>query len=187
MKAGTFSGHTHAKQGECRCSDVVQLQAHAVVNFVVLQSDVVLENAVPARQVNKRESWKEQSTRESSANTSTTRRQSSSNVPLLKPDFFGARACLRRNELLQIADGVIGIALDSNFLAQTVVAHNLDHALEERERDTNDLRSHNTQHISKIMRGSSCQPSQRAPTPPSTTRMLLLPATRQRLKQKPNV
>ena len=55
------------------------------------------------------------------------RQQRMPNAPLLKPDFFGARACLRRNQLLQIADGIIGIALDSDFLAQTVVANHLDH------------------------------------------------------------
>jgi hypothetical protein len=32
-------------------SDVIQLQAHAVVDLVILQGDVVLENAVPARMV----------------------------------------------------------------------------------------------------------------------------------------
>lgn len=33
--------------GKCADSDVIQLQAHAVVDFVVFQGDVVLEDAVP--------------------------------------------------------------------------------------------------------------------------------------------
>jgi hypothetical protein len=48
-------------------------------------------------------------------------------VPLLKADLLGARSRLGRDELLEVADGVVGVALDPHLLAQAVVAHHLNH------------------------------------------------------------
>ena len=48
-------------------------------------------------------------------------------VPLLQADLLGARARLRGNELLEVADRVVHVALDAHLLAQTIVAHNLYH------------------------------------------------------------
>lgn len=38
-------------------------------------------------------------------------------VPLLQTKLLRSRASLRRNELLQVCNGVVGVALDPNFLA----------------------------------------------------------------------
>lgn len=48
-------------------------------------------------------------------------------VPLLKADLLGARSRLGRDELLEVPDGVVGVALDPHLLAQAVVAHHLNH------------------------------------------------------------
>jgi hypothetical protein len=48
-------------------------------------------------------------------------------VPLLDADLLGARARLRRHQLLEVADGVVLVALDAHLLAETVVQHHLDH------------------------------------------------------------
>ena len=49
--------------------------------------------------------------------------------PLLEPDLVGPRAGLRGRELLQVADGVVLVALDSDLLAEAVVEDDLDHSL----------------------------------------------------------
>ncbi|CAH0374783.1 unnamed protein product [Pelagomonas calceolata] len=72
---------------------VVQLEAHAVVDLVVLERDVVLEDG----------------------------------VPLLDADLLGPGAALRRDELFQVADRVVLVALHPNLLAEAVVADDLDH------------------------------------------------------------
>lgn len=46
-------------------------------------------------------------------------------VPLL--DLLGARPCLRRHQLLEVADGVVLVALGPHLLPQAVVQHHLDH------------------------------------------------------------
>ncbi len=50
----------------------------------------------------------------------------------MKPNLFRARACLRRDELLQVADGVVRVAFDTNFLAKAIVTNNFDHGADER-------------------------------------------------------
>ena len=70
-----------------------QFETHAVVDFVVLQRDVVFENR----------------------------------VPLLNADLLRARARLRREQLLQVADGVILVAFDADFFPEPVIADDLDH------------------------------------------------------------
>jgi len=72
---------------------VVELEAHAVVNLVVLEGDVVLVGV----------------------------------VPLLDPDLVGPRPRLRRHQLLQVADGVVLVALHAHLLPQSIVEHHLDH------------------------------------------------------------
>lgn len=49
-------------------------------------------------------------------------------VPFLDPDFLRSRPDLRSDELLQIADGVVFVALDADLLAQTVVQNHFNHA-----------------------------------------------------------
>lgn len=72
---------------------VVELEAHAVVDLVVAEGDVVLVDG----------------------------------VPLLDADLLGPGARLRRHELLEVADGVVLVALDPHLLPQPVVEHHLDH------------------------------------------------------------
>ena len=43
-------------------------------------------------------------------------------VPLLDAQLLGPRAGLRGEELLEVADGVVRVALDADLLAQPVVA-----------------------------------------------------------------
>ena len=47
LEAGWWREHFE----KCTNSDVIQLQAHSVVDFVVFQCDVVLEDAVPDHRV----------------------------------------------------------------------------------------------------------------------------------------
>ena len=61
--------------------------------------------------------------------------QVAQNAPLLEPDLFGACAGLRGDELLQVSDGVIRVAFNSDLLSKTIVTNHLDHALN--KRDTN--------------------------------------------------
>ena len=58
------------------------------------------------------------------------------NVPLLEPDLFGACAGLRSDELLQVSDGVIRVAFNSDLLSKTIVTNHLDHALNKRDTET---------------------------------------------------
>merc|ERR1719421_2582194 len=71
---------------------VVQLEAHAVVNLIVVERDVVLVHG----------------------------------VPLLDPKLLRPCACLRSKQLFQVANCVIWVALDADFLAEAVVADHLD-------------------------------------------------------------
>ncbi|MFS8012491.1 hypothetical protein Hanom_Chr14g01321521 [Helianthus anomalus] len=48
-------------------------------------------------------------------------------VPLLDPNLVSASTGLRCNELLQVADGVVVVALHTDLLPQTIVQHHLDH------------------------------------------------------------
>jgi hypothetical protein len=48
-------------------------------------------------------------------------------VPLLEHDLVPAGARLRRDQLLEVADGVVLVALDPDLLAQAVVHRDLDH------------------------------------------------------------
>ena len=72
---------------------VVELQAHAVMDLVILERDVVLVHR----------------------------------VPLLDAQLLRARAGLRGEQLLEVANGVVLVALDADLLAQPVVADDLDH------------------------------------------------------------
>lgn len=72
---------------------VVEFETHAVVDLVILESDVILVDG----------------------------------VPLLDADLVGSGARLSRHKLLQVADGVIVVALHAHLLSQSVVQHHLDH------------------------------------------------------------
>ena len=72
---------------------VVEFEAHAVVDLVVAEGDVVLVDV----------------------------------VPLLDADLIGARARLRRHQLLQVSDCVVVVALHPNLLPQPIVQHHLYH------------------------------------------------------------
>ena len=48
-------------------------------------------------------------------------------TPLLQNDLLRFGTGLGSNELLQVADGVVRIAFDTHFLAQTVVTDDFDH------------------------------------------------------------
>jgi hypothetical protein len=52
VQQGNFSSN-RADMQTWSVSDIVQFQAHSVVDFVVFQRDVVLENAVPKSNVSK--------------------------------------------------------------------------------------------------------------------------------------
>ena len=82
-------------------SVVVELETHAVVDLVVLESDVVFVDV----------------------------------VPLLDPNLLGLGSGLSCHELLEVADGVVLVALHSDLLPQPVVQHHLDHLL--RSTDSN--------------------------------------------------
>lgn len=72
---------------------VVEFEAHAVVDFVVLESNMILVDI----------------------------------VPLLNPNLLGSSPSLGSHELLQVADGVVFVALHSHLLPQPIVQHHLDH------------------------------------------------------------
>ena len=72
---------------------VVELEAHAIVNLVILESDVVFVDV----------------------------------VPLLDPNLVGPRTSLSRHKLLQVAYGVILVALHTYLLPQPIVQHHLYH------------------------------------------------------------
>ncbi|GLT70135.1 hypothetical protein SLA2020_422320 [Shorea laevis] len=48
-------------------------------------------------------------------------------VPLLDPDLLRPCPCLRRYQLLQVADRVIVVALHPDLLPQPIVQHYFDH------------------------------------------------------------
>ena len=50
-------------------------------------------------------------------------------VPLLEDDLLPASSRLSGDELLQVADGIVGVALHADFLPQTIVASNFNHFL----------------------------------------------------------
>nr|ACU13964.1 unknown [Glycine max] len=75
------------------CLVVVEFETHAVVDLVILESDVILVYG----------------------------------VPLLDADLVGSCARLSRHQLLQVADGVIVVALHAHLLPQSIVQHHLDH------------------------------------------------------------
>ena len=83
--AGIFS--SNSSHTAFTKSAVVELEAHAIVYLVVLESDVVLVDC----------------------------------VPFLNPDLLGPSTRLSRNELLQITDGVIFVALHPDLLPQPIV------------------------------------------------------------------
>lgn len=72
---------------------VIEFEAHAVVNLVVLESDVVLVDV----------------------------------VPLLNPNLVGSSPGLSRHQLLQVAYGVVFVALHAHLLPEPVVQHHLNH------------------------------------------------------------
>lgn len=72
---------------------VIEFKAHAVVNLVVLESDVVLVDV----------------------------------VPLLNPNLVGSSPGLSRHQLLQVAYGVVFVALHAHLLPEPVVQHHLNH------------------------------------------------------------
>ena len=60
-------------------------------------------------------------------------------VPFLDAQFFGARSRLRREQLLEVADGILRIAFHPDLLAQSVVADYLNlSAVDAKERDVID-------------------------------------------------
>jgi len=50
-------------------------------------------------------------------------------VPLLEYDFVSTSACLSCNELFQIANGIVFVALDAHLLSKPVVDCDLNHSL----------------------------------------------------------
>lgn len=72
---------------------VVELEAHAVMDFIVLEGDVVLVDV----------------------------------VPLLDPNLVGSGTRLSSHELLEVAYGVILVALHLHLLPETIVQHHLNH------------------------------------------------------------
>merc|ERR1719401_906317 len=74
-------------------SVVVQLQAHSVLDFVILKRDVVLVDV----------------------------------VPLLDPDFLPPCTALGGDELLEVADRVVRVALHADLPPDAVVADHFYH------------------------------------------------------------
>ena len=74
---------------------VVEFKAHAIVDFVIPQSNMILVDI----------------------------------VPFLNPNLLGSSPSLSSHKLLQVADGVVLVALHSHLLPQTIVQHHLDHLL----------------------------------------------------------
>lgn len=72
---------------------VVELEAHAVVDLVVLKGDMVFVDV----------------------------------VPLLDPDLVGPGSSLSGDELFEVSDGVVVVALNPNLLPQSIVQHHLYH------------------------------------------------------------
>jgi hypothetical protein len=118
------------------------------MDFVVFQGDVVLEDAVPAHSVS-RQRWggaacamEERGSALVISNECARAlkhpktQQEAQNAPLLEPDLFGACAGLRGDELLQVSDGVIRVAFNSDLLSKTIVTNHLDHALNKRDTET---------------------------------------------------
>lgn len=50
-------------------------------------------------------------------------------VPLLQDNFVPSRPRLRSDQLLQVSNSVVAIALDADLFSQPVIACNLDHFL----------------------------------------------------------
>lgn len=75
------------------CLVVVEFETHAVMDLVILESDVILVYG----------------------------------VPLLDADLVGSCARLSRHQLLQVADGVIVVALHAHLLPQSIVQNHLNH------------------------------------------------------------
>jgi len=83
----------HAWRAGARAlSRTVELKAHAIVDLVVVQRDVILVHS----------------------------------VPLLDAQLLRPRARLRREQFLQVADGVVRVALDADLLAKAIVADDFD-------------------------------------------------------------
>jgi len=76
-----------------RGSLIIEFQVHPVVNFVILQLNVVLENR----------------------------------VPLFQDDFVGPSSGLSRDHLLQVSDGVVGVAFHPNLFPEPIVTSYFDH------------------------------------------------------------
>lgn len=76
---------------------LIHLQAHTVVDLVVCQCNVILVDSVPVAEQHQRRHLGER-TRSSS--------------PFFQLDLRGIRPRLRRDEFLQIADGIIWATLD---------------------------------------------------------------------------
>lgn len=50
-------------------------------------------------------------------------------VPFLNPNLLSSSPSLGSHELLQVADGVVFVALHSHLLPQPIIQHHLDHLL----------------------------------------------------------
>lgn len=72
---------------------VVELEAHAVVDLVVLECNMVLVDV----------------------------------VPLLDTDLVGTGTSLGGDELLEVSDGIVVVALHPHLLPQAIVQHHLYH------------------------------------------------------------
>lgn len=49
-------------------------------------------------------------------------------VPFLENDSFPIGAGLGGDKFLEVADGVVRVAFDADFFAQSIIASNLDHS-----------------------------------------------------------
>jgi hypothetical protein len=93
---GARRGWVVARGGVARGgARTVELESHAIMDFVVVQRDVILEHR----------------------------------VPLLNAQLLWPRADLSREQLLQVANRIVRVALDADLLPESVVADDLDHCV----------------------------------------------------------
>jgi hypothetical protein len=123
---------------QMQLSVVVQFEAHAVVNFVILQGDMILvhwegEEASNKTIFNVSAEWI-MMRKYSNTGANLKRRESKqrgerarTSIPLLNANLVGARSELRGGQLFQISDRVVWVALDAHLLAESVVQDHLNH------------------------------------------------------------
>lgn len=96
---------------------VIKLEAHAVVDLVVLERDVVLVDRVPLLRTRR-------------ALVKIVCARCTARSACLDAKLLSLRTTLRRKQLLQIAHRILRVALDANLLAEPIVTDHLDHDVE---------------------------------------------------------